>query len=487
MNALSLKPYPAYKDSGVPWLGEVPEHWEVRRAKTLLAPIDVRSESGSEELLTVSSNLGVIPRNSANVTMFKAESYVGYKLCWPCDLVINSLWAWARGLGVSRYHGIISTAYGVYRKRINAGLEPWFLHELVRSEPFHWELRVRSKGIWTSRLQLTDEAFLGAPIVLPPLPEQTAIVRFLDWADWRIRRAIRARKRRIELLEEYKQAIIHQAITGQIDVRTGKPYPKYKDSGIEWLGRMPKHWKITNLGRLVSNFKTGPFGSILHQSDYVPDGIPVINPVHLSDGMIVPTKSSAVSKETADLLSEYALQIGDIVFARRGELGRCSLVETEHAGWLLGTGCIRLRIIQGSVNLRYIIVALRCQWVSDYLSVMSVGATMQNLNTGILAKVPLLLPAYEEQESIVQFIDEKTTKIHAAITADRRVIDLLEELRTRLVADVVTGKLDVREAAARLPEEHADDRPESLCEEESGGTMGGFAGGAMETEIAGCA
>jgi type I restriction enzyme, S subunit len=163
-----LKPYTVYKDSGVSWLGEVPEHWAVKRGKAIFRCIDIRSSKGEEELLTVSSDRGVVPRSSATVTMFKAESYVGYKLCWPGDLVINSLWAWARGLGVSRYHGIVSSAYGVYRLRPKFEAYSEFVHQLVRSNPFQWELQVRSKGIWISRLQMTDESFLGAPFPLPP-------------------------------------------------------------------------------------------------------------------------------------------------------------------------------------------------------------------------------------------------------------------------------------------------------------------------------
>src|SRR3990172_3886120 len=123
----NLKPYPAMKDSGVPWLGQVPEHWDIKRAKNLFRGVDVRSEIGGEELPTVSSERGVVPRRSATVTMFKAESYVGHKLCWPGDLVVNSLWAWARGLGVSQFHGIVSTAYGVYRARQECDITNQFI------------------------------------------------------------------------------------------------------------------------------------------------------------------------------------------------------------------------------------------------------------------------------------------------------------------------------------------------------------------------
>ena len=236
----TLHPYPAYKPTGVEWMGDVPEHWDVRRGKALLCPVDIRSKTGDEELLTVSAGRGVVPRKSANVTMFKAESYVGYKLCWPGDLVINSLWAWAHGLGVSQHHGIVSSAYGVYRPLPK--VHDWFIHLLTRSLPFQWELQVRSKGIWVSRLQLTDEEFLRAPFPLPPLPEQTAIVRYLDHADRRIRRYVNAKRKLIALLEEEKQAIINRAVTRGLD-----PNVRLKPSGVEWLGDVPEHWEVRRL------------------------------------------------------------------------------------------------------------------------------------------------------------------------------------------------------------------------------------------------
>ena len=232
-----LLPYPAYKPSGIPWLGDVPEHWDVRRGKALLTPVDIRSKTGEEELLTVSAQKGVIPRKSTDVTMFKAESYVGYKLCWPGDLVINSLWAWAHGLGVSQHHGIVSTAYGVYRPLPKA--HPHFVHQLARSVPFQWELKVRSKGIWVSRLQLTDEAFLEAPFPLPPLPEQAAIVHYLDHVEERIRRYIRSKQKLIRLLEEEKQAVIDLAVTRGLE-----PDVRLKPSGVEWIGDVPAHWEV---------------------------------------------------------------------------------------------------------------------------------------------------------------------------------------------------------------------------------------------------
>ena len=211
--------YPAYRDSGLPWLRDVPVHWRIERGKWLFRCINVRSTTGTEELLTVSSDRGVVPRSSVDVTMFKALSYIGHKLCWPGDLVINSLWAWSRGLGVSPLHGIISTAYGVYRLRNPARISSEYIHELVRSPAFKWELRVRSKGIWISRLQLTDGAFFTAPFPVPPLREQQAIVDAVRETSTETDVRIERSQRQIALLEEYRTRLIADVVTGKLDVR----------------------------------------------------------------------------------------------------------------------------------------------------------------------------------------------------------------------------------------------------------------------------
>ena len=441
-----LKPYSATKDSGIPWLGEVPAHWEVRRGKMLFQPIDVRSRTGEEELLTVSSERGVVPRASANVTMFKAESYVGYKLCWPDDLVINSLWAWARGLGVSRYHGIVSSAYGVYRLLPRFKTHSQFVHNLVRSTPFQWELQVRSKGIWVSRLQLTDEAFLGAPFPLPPLPEQTAIVRFLDHADRRIRRYIRAKQKLIALLEEQKQAIIHQAVTGQIDVRTGQPYPAYKPSGVEWLGDMPAHWEVVALRRrwrvIDCKHLTVPF---------VDGGIPLASVREAQSFELNFKTSNRTTPEWYEKLIEGGREPrpGDLIYCRNVSVGAAALVTTEDR-FAMGQDVCLIR--SSSENQRWLNYFLHSKVMSDQLALILVGSTFNRINVADIKALLIAVPPVSEQDRIAAVLDDEQSKIAVAIGNCRREQALLREYRTRLIADVVTGKLDVREAAAALPE-----------------------------------
>ena len=385
--------------------------------------------------------------------MFKAESYAGYKLCWPGDLVINSLWAWGRGLGVSQHHGIVSSAYGVYRLRERYADYAGFIHKLVRSTPFNYELQVRSKGIWISRLQLTDVAFLDAPFPIPPPTEQTAIVRFLDHADRRIQRYIRAKEKLIALLEEQKQAIIHQAVTGRIDVRTGRPYSAYKPSGVEWLGDVPAHWEIKKLGRCGKLLK----GNGGNKEDEVPSGVPCIRygDLYTTHTYFITDSRSFVSTEKA---MEYtALRFGDVLFAGSGEtideIGKSAvnLISSEaHCG-----GDIILFRPKQKFDARYL-GYMTDSWASAIQkAIMGRGITVMHIYGTHIKNLVLPVPPVSEQNTIAQFLNTSVDNIGDAITGARREIQLLREYRTRLIADVVTGKVDVRGAAAELPESEA--------------------------------
>ena len=446
-----LKPYPSYKDSGVPWLGEVPEHWEVKRGKELFRCVDVRSSTGEEALLTVSSERGVVPRSSATVTMFKAESYAGYKLCWPDDLVINSLWAWARGLGVSRHHGIISSAYGVYRLRTPYTEYSAYVHALVRSTPFNWELQVRSKGIWISRLQLTDEAFLGAPVPLPPPPEQAAIVRFLDHADQRIRRYIRAKQKLITLLEEQKQALIHRAVTGQVDVRTGQPYPAYKPSGVEWLGDVPEHWEVKRFKFLarVANGQVDP-----RRPEHRGKILVAPNHIRIGTGEIIHLETA--DNQGADS-GKYEVRRGQVIYSKiRPNLRKAAIAPLD---CLCSADMYPIAVRETELRPAYLLLLLLSLPFTNYAVDCSLRVAMPKVNREALGGCWFWYPSRKAQDAILEFIENVGGPSGLAIAQAAREISLLREYRTRLIADVVTGKLDVRSAAARLPDEDKETEP----------------------------
>jgi type I restriction enzyme S subunit len=212
-----LQPYAAYKQSALLWSGRVPSHWSELRAKCFFREIDERSHTGREDLLSVSHISGVKKRSESNATMFLAKSNKGHKRCQPGDLVINTMWAWMGALGVSRQSGLVSPSYGVYRPIDGSALRNEYVHHLVRTPQYVSEYIARSTGIHSSRLRLYPDQFLRIPLVCPPGDEQAAIVRFLNYANRRIERAIQTKKKLIALLNEQKQVIIHRAVTRGLD------------------------------------------------------------------------------------------------------------------------------------------------------------------------------------------------------------------------------------------------------------------------------
>ena len=250
-----FKPYPEMKDSGVEWLGEVPAHWEVLPNRATFAEVNDR-EHPEEQMLSVTIAAGVVrQKNLLEEEGSKKDSSrldkSAYKLVEPGDIAYNKMRAWQGAIGVSAHRGIASPAYVVQRPR--DGVHSRYLHFLLRTPTFAKEAERWSYGITSDMWSLRPEHFKMIYGCVPPLPEQTAIVRFLDHVDRRIRRYIRAKQKLITLLEEQKQAIIHQAVTGQIDVRTGQSYPAYKPSGVKWLGELPEHWRTQRLKTLADN------------------------------------------------------------------------------------------------------------------------------------------------------------------------------------------------------------------------------------------
>ena len=444
-----LKPYPAYRESGLPWLGKVPKHWDVKRLKLLLREVDCRSSTGKEQLLRVSQYTGVTQRKSMDGTDSpdsRAASLVGYKRVMPNDLVINIMLAWNGSMGVSRYEGIASPAYCVYR--FNSGALPLYYHELLRIPLYKGRIKAASTGVVESRLRLYSDDLGCIEAILPPPDEQVSIMRFLNWANGQLEKAIRAKRKVITLLNEQKQVIIHRAVTRGLD-----PSEPLKPSGISWIGEMPVHWNVVTVGSVLSLIQTGPFGSQLHSHEYVAGGTPVINPSHMENGRIVASREIAIGENKLCELSRHKLYGGDIIAARRGEIGRCALVTSVEVGWICGTGSVLLRCKSSMVLPVYFQRLFSSQGISDELNLSSIGATMPNLNSGMIARLRIPLPPVDEQERIVRFIECQNKVCDTAISRFEREIELLREYRTRLVADVVTGKLDVREAAAKLPDE----------------------------------
>jgi type I restriction enzyme S subunit len=204
------------RDSGVPWLGDIPAHWEIERARWLFRERDVRSTTGEEEMLTVSHLTGVTPRSEKDVNMFEAETNEGYKVCEPGDLVINTLWAWMGAMGIAPVKGIVSPAYNIYEP--GPRLAPPYIDALVRLPVFAQEVTRYSKGVWSSRLRLYPEGFFEVYLPVPPKEEQQAIVEHIAREAEKLDAVRIATERTIGLLKERRSALIAAAVTGQLDL-----------------------------------------------------------------------------------------------------------------------------------------------------------------------------------------------------------------------------------------------------------------------------
>lgn len=213
-----INPNVPMRNSGVEWIGEIPEHWQVIRAKFLFNEIDERSLDGSEELLSVSHMTGVTPRSEKNIYMFMAEDYTGSKLCRENDLVFNIMWAWMGALGVSDRVGIVSPSYGVYRQKVKDTFNPWYLENLLRSVEYVAEYNKRSTGLHSSRLRLYATMFFDMEIGFPLRTEQDKIELVTKETLAIIDETAKATEKEVSMLNEFKQTLIAHAVTGKIKV-----------------------------------------------------------------------------------------------------------------------------------------------------------------------------------------------------------------------------------------------------------------------------
>jgi len=439
---MKLAPYPEYKDAGVNWIGHIPAHWDERRAKYSFKEIDERSQTGEEEMLSVSHITGVTPRSQKNVTMFKAESNIGQKFCQPGDLVINTMWAWMAALGVSRHAGIVSPAYGVYRPKDSESYDHHYLDHLLRVEGYRTEYICRSTGVRSSRLRLYPDKFLSMRVICPPIEEQKAISRFLRYQEFLFRKFILNRRHLGASLAERREAVTLEAL--QLD-------------GTQNL-------RLDVVAKKMER-------QINRRDDeiYTPVGL-----YNRGRGMFhkEPTKGSELGDSTFFWIKE-----GDLVlsgqFAWEGAIALANQEDTD---------CVashRYPILRGKPSVAesaYLLSFFRTGIGHLLLDHHSRGSAGRNrpLNARTLMKEKIPIPPLNVQQEIadIVYLEQKLTRTVASQIA------ALHEYRTRLVADVVTGKLDVREAAAALPE------IDPLADEDAlGDTLDADAGADLDGEL----
>ena len=456
----NLKPYPEYKESEQAWLGRVPRHWPVLPNRALFAEVNER-EHPHEEMLSVTITRGVIRQKALLSGTSKKDSSnldkSAYKLVCPRDIAYNKMRAWQGAIGVSELRGIISPAYVVMRLRAERNL-PRYFHHLYRTPHFAKEAERWSYGITSDMWSLRPEHFKMIYTPQPPPEEQAAMVRFLDYANGRLERAIRAKRKVIALLHEQKQAIIHRAVT-----RGLAPTVSLKPSGIPWLGDIPKHWELWRVSRFA-RVGNGATPSRAKPTYWDGGTYPWLNSSQVNRGFI----NSSDQFVTQAALRECHLPrvpAGSVLVAitGQGKTRGMSAVLGMEATINQHIAFITPRVPVASPE--FLHLALSAAYLQLRASSEDSGSTKGAITCEDLKRFKIAIPPTPEQKALLRHIQTETRTLNTTVTRLEREIALLREYRTRLVADVVTGKLDVRPAARQLPAEVIEPEAAVLADE----------------------
>ena len=455
MNVLDIKPYSAYKPSGIEWLGEVPSHWELGRLARFGRLFKGRGGSKGDnvdegvpcvrygDLYTTHD--GFIHNSRSFISKASATKYTPIEYG---DVLFAASGETIEEIGASAVNLMTAEAYCagdviVFRPEVLS--EARYLGYVAGCRPMSAQKASMGRGFTIVHIYGRQLRYLV--VTMPPLREQQGIVRFLDYVDERIRGLVEVKEQLMTWLGELNTATISEAVTGRIDVRTGQPYSAYKPSGIEWLGPVPAHWEIRRLKTLCS--QAGLYGANIPASQYAESGIRFIRITDITEQGELRSGGVFIDKELAD---GYVLAEGDLLVSRSGTVGRGFLYDPHKHGHCAYAGyLVRFRFAREVVG-KWAYLFTKTLAFSEFLKVVAISSTIKNVNAEKYGNCFIPFPPPAEQSAIIKYLDRVTSGISAAISNTRREIELLNEYRTRMISDVVTGKVDAREATDRLEE-----------------------------------
>ncbi|QIB35789.1 restriction endonuclease subunit S [Ancylobacter pratisalsi] len=442
-----LRPYVEMRPSGLPWLGDVPAHWDILRAKRLLIPTQEPARSDDEIVTCFRDGQVTLRKNRRSSGFMIALLEQGYQGVRVGQLVVHSMDAFAGAIGVSDSDGKCTPEYIVCAPRADRAIPEYYSWVLRQAARTGYILAscpaVRERA---PRLRYPDLGELRVPV--PPPDEQRLIVRFLDWHGAQTAKLIRARKKIIALLKEQKQAIIHRAVTRGLD-----PNVRFKPSGIPWLGDVPERWEVKRLRRLATKFGSGvtPKGGA---TSYTADGVIFLRSqnVHF-DGLRL-QDVARIPPSTHDAMKGTHVRACDVLLNITGaSIGRACAVPyafvddanvNQHV-------CI-IRVKSDELVPEFLAAVISTPIMQREIRFEQNGASREGLTLDAIKSFAIPLPPLAEQRRILESIKLDGLEWDRAALRYEREIALIQEFRTRLIADVVTGKLDVRAAAASLPE-----------------------------------
>jgi type I restriction enzyme S subunit len=433
---MSFPRYPAYKPSGVEWLGDVPGHWDLRRLGYYFGERREKVSDLDYQPLSVTKD-GIVPQLE---TAAKTDDGDNRKRVCRGDFVINSRSDRKGSAGLSDLDGSVSLISTVLKPK--ESVHGAFIHHLLRSVPFQEEFYRFGKGIVADLWSTNYTAMAGITLAIPSYGEQMSIATFLDHETAKIDALIAEQQHLIELLQEKRQAVISHAVTKGLN-----PDAPMKDSGVEWLGEVPAHWQVTRLKYMTtpaSGIQIGPFGGMLVNLQEQETGFKLYGQENIISGDLTLVQRW-LSRDHFMSLSGYHVCDGDILLTRKGSLGNAMLVkDLPHPG-AIDSDTVRVRVLEELVDPSLLVLLLhQAEYIKEQLSRQKRGAILPGLNTGVIANLSILLPPFLEQASILRCVHACLDGFLAQLDNCEKIILLLQERRSALISAAVTGQIDVR-------------------------------------------
>lgn len=418
-----------YKDSGIKWIGRIPKDWKTERIKSLFSERNERDCQG-KTLLSVSQYFGIRPKSETDLAdSHIAESYDDYKEVHKGDFVMNIMLAWNGSYAVSDYDGIVSPAYCVFKFRKDCCKK--YFHYLLRTDGYPSAFKTMSRGVIDSRLRLYPEQFYTFPVVIPPVAEQQRITDYLDTKCAEIDSLIELQEQMIAQLTDYKQSVITEAVTKGLN-----PEAELVPSGIDWIGDIPKGWRVNKVNRLFGIIGSGTTPNSSDDDAFVGS----INWLQSGDinGSIITNACKKISNETLDkysVLSVYKAPF--IIVAMYGaSVGNISI---SHIDACVNQACCVLS--DSKIDFTYAFYAIKS--AQRYLIFRAVGGGQPNISQYTLRQLCIPEPPLAEQQSIASYLDTKCHEIDSLIELKRQKIETLKDYKKSVIFEAVTGKTNI--------------------------------------------
>ena len=427
-----MRRYPEYKESSVPWIEEIPKHWQMKRAKFIFRRIQRPVRENDEIITAFRDGIVTLRKNRRTLGFTNSLKEIGYQGLRKGDLVIHAMDGHAGAIGVSDSDGKSSPVYSACRPISQENV--YYYAYLLRYMALSGFIESLARGIRERSTEFRFNEFKELDLLIPTVSEQTQIVNFLDRKTEQIDELIRIKERKIALLQEQHTALINHAVTKGLD-----PHVEMKPSGVEWIGDIPAHWTITRL-KYISNIPV-TYGLNIEADRYSTEGIRLIRITDIGEGGILAQKGVYLPEDYVP--QEQMLSSYDLLLSRSGATVGKSYLHLETGKYTSAGYLVRFNFDDYWTS-KFIYYVTLSHFYRNWLEQQVIISTIQNVNGEKYSNFRLPIPLHQEQKQIVDFLDQKDKQIEELITTEYKKIEFLKEYRQSLISEAVTGKIDLR-------------------------------------------